>query len=160
YSIIVSQNADLELTASAITASPVEGGNLAYTVTVFNAGPDSATNVVLTDILPAGVTLVSNDPVFGTASGTSGTITRNLGRIANGSAKTGTITVSAADEGAIANTFTVTSDATDSDNSPNDESVTVNSTIGEADQLSATGVPAISTPEGQAIGGNTLLATF
>src|SRR5262249_58484401 len=83
YSIIVSQNADLELTASAITASPVEGGNLAYTVTVFNAGPDSATNVVLTDILPAGGTLVSNDPVVRTSSGTGRTNTWNLGNTPN-----------------------------------------------------------------------------
>jgi uncharacterized repeat protein (TIGR01451 family) len=158
YTVAIAENADLELTATAATPNPVEGGNLTYNVSIVNNGPSDATNVVLTDVLPAGVTLVSSTG-FGTPSGTS-TVTWNLGTIANGSTRSGTVTVMASDEGSIANPFSVTSDGTDSDSSPNDESVTVNSTIGEGDTLSAAGVPAISTPEGQAIGGNTLLATF
>ena len=41
---------------------PAAGDNVTFTVTVSNAGPSTARDVVLTDTLPAGFTLVSVDP--------------------------------------------------------------------------------------------------
>jgi uncharacterized repeat protein (TIGR01451 family) len=52
-------NADLSLT-KVDGADPVAaGGSLTYTITVNNAGPDTATNVTMSDTLPAGTTFVS-----------------------------------------------------------------------------------------------------
>lgn len=44
------------------------GGEISYTLSVFNAGPDEAVNVVLTDTLPANTTFVSTSSNDGTVS--------------------------------------------------------------------------------------------
>ena len=64
-------------------ADPVEaGGQLTYTVTVANLGEDPAAGVVVTEILPAGVTFVSTT---GCAEDDTGVPTCSLGAIpANG----------------------------------------------------------------------------
>ncbi len=50
---------DLELEKS--VSSPDQNGNVTYTVTVTNQGPNAATGVVVTDNLPAGVSHVSHN---------------------------------------------------------------------------------------------------
>ena len=83
-----------------------------YTVTVNNAGPDSATNVIVTDTLPAGVTFVSTT---GCAEDPGGVPTCNLGTISNGGSKMYTVTVTVDGEtlGTITNNVSVGSDAVD-----------------------------------------------
>ncbi len=49
-------------------ASGVAGSNLVYTITVTNLGPATATNAVLTDLLPAGFAFVSATPATATVS--------------------------------------------------------------------------------------------
>lgn len=49
--------ADLSITKSDGSATYTPGGSATYVITVSNAGPDAATGVVVTDNLPAGVTL-------------------------------------------------------------------------------------------------------
>ena len=43
-------------------SSPLEGGTIVYTVYAGNNGPNNATGVQITDVLPSGVTYVSSDP--------------------------------------------------------------------------------------------------
>jgi uncharacterized repeat protein (TIGR01451 family) len=54
-------SADLSIARTA-AASVDAGANLTYTLTVSNAGPDTASNVSVTDVLPGNVTFVSVGP--------------------------------------------------------------------------------------------------
>jgi len=74
------------------TVSP--GAPVTYTITVTNAGPQSASNVTVTDVLPAGTTFVSATPSQGTCSGTT-TVTCTLGAIAANGNATIALTVNA-----------------------------------------------------------------
>jgi uncharacterized repeat protein (TIGR01451 family) len=58
--------ADLSLTKSASTTTPSVGANVTFTITLTNDGPDDATGVQVTDLLPAGLTFVSSTPSVGT----------------------------------------------------------------------------------------------
>ena len=69
------------------------GTTLTYTLTVANAGPDSALATAVVDTLPAGVTFVSAVASVGTASETGGIVTANLGDLASGQGGTVTIQV-------------------------------------------------------------------
>jgi uncharacterized repeat protein (TIGR01451 family) len=53
--------ADLAITQSAAPTSPSLGQNVTFTLTATNNGPNAATGVVLNDLLPAGLTYVSDD---------------------------------------------------------------------------------------------------
>ena len=77
------QQADLVLTKDQSNATPNVGDTITYTVTLNNNGPDDATNVEVTDPLPAGVSFVSASTSEGTydpASGvwTVGTVATSL----------------------------------------------------------------------------------
>ncbi|CAA6824646.1 MAG: Conserved repeat domain-containing protein [uncultured Thiotrichaceae bacterium] len=67
------------------------GDTLIYVLTVANAGPDDATNVAVTDLLPAGLTYVSDDSVGATYVPASGLWT--IGDLANGASMSLRITV-------------------------------------------------------------------
>jgi len=64
--------ADLNVSKTVDDAAPTEGDTITYTVTVTNAGPGPATVVQLTDLLPAGVTLISATPSKGTYDAITG----------------------------------------------------------------------------------------
>lgn len=109
---VVAPLADLTI-SKADSADPVFAGEeLTYTVTVDNAGPDDATNVVVTDTLPAGVTFVSTS---GCAEDPNGVPMCSLGTIAAGGNAMYTIMVMVdiGTDGTITNTASVTSDASD-----------------------------------------------
>ncbi|WP_165872170.1 DUF11 domain-containing protein, partial [Tenacibaculum sp. M341] len=55
------QSADLELTKSVAPTSASVGENVIFTITVSNAGTNTATNVEVTDQLPAGYTYISDN---------------------------------------------------------------------------------------------------
>jgi uncharacterized repeat protein (TIGR01451 family) len=64
------------------------GKNLTVLWKVTNQGPDNATSVALTGGLPVGTSLVSATPSRGTCSVTNGSLTCNLGNLANGATAT------------------------------------------------------------------------
>ncbi|MEI2770081.1 MAG: hypothetical protein V9G98_04870 [Candidatus Competibacter sp.] len=64
--------ADLELTNVVNNATPAVGANVTFTVTLTNKGPDSATDVEVNALLPAGYTLVSATPSSGSYDPTTG----------------------------------------------------------------------------------------
>ena len=107
------------------------GGTIAYTVVVTNDGPSTATNTVLTDPLPDGLTFVDGSSTNGSAvTATGGTVTSNLGTLAVG--ETVTVTINATvDQDFIGSQF-INRATVDSDESVptfDDETTTVDGTI-------------------------------
>jgi uncharacterized repeat protein (TIGR01451 family) len=114
----LAEQADLEI-SKADSPDPVTvGDNLTYTITVTNLGPDAATNVVVTDTLPSGVTFVSASPG---CVHSAGVVTCNLGNIPAGDSVTITIVVTVTAPGTISNTATVTSDTLDPNTANNSD---------------------------------------
>lgn len=110
--IVSSGDADLALVKTVTSTGPyVVGSNITYQLSVTNNGPDGATNVVVTDPLPAGSSFVSASPGCSFAAGT---ITCTAATLANGASTAFNVTVQATIQGAVVNTATVDSDETDS----------------------------------------------
>jgi uncharacterized repeat protein (TIGR01451 family) len=77
--------------------SGVESGeSFTYTITVTNTGSGTAQDVVVTDTVPAGLTIVDVDGPGCSSSGNG--VTCNVGDLASGESATITITVTATDE--------------------------------------------------------------
>ena len=127
--LFVSGTASANL-AIAKTASPNPGtslANLTYRITVTNNGPSPATNVTLTDQLPAGPVLVSVIPPQGASCSGTTTITCNLNSIANGSTAIVNITLTPQAAGQLSNTASAM--ATETDPDTNDNSTTIQTTV-------------------------------
>jgi uncharacterized repeat protein (TIGR01451 family) len=63
--INVPASADIAVTKTVNNATPNYLGNVVFTVTVQNNGPDDATGVKLSDLLPAGLVWISDNPSQG-----------------------------------------------------------------------------------------------
>lgn len=98
--------------ASAASAHP--GQQIAYELVASNAGPSSATDVTVTDTLPAELSLVSASPEC-TPSGQ--TVTCQLAALPAGTTRTFTVTARVADTatGELRNTATISSATPDAD---------------------------------------------
>ena len=109
-------SADLTITKTTPTTSIPAGGNVTYTITVGNAGPSTATNVVVNDTLPAGLQFVSATPSQGTCNAASPVVC-NLGTILAGANATITLVAQATGtQASVVNTASATSpDATGPD---------------------------------------------
>jgi uncharacterized repeat protein (TIGR01451 family) len=79
---ITVNGADLEITNSLDNITPNENDTVTYTTTLDNNGPLDATGVIITDVLPAGVTYVSSTADEGSYDASTGIWT--VGNIANG----------------------------------------------------------------------------
>ncbi len=113
--------ADLSIFKSDSPDPVLTGGELTYTLSVSNDGPEDATGVNVGDTLPAGVTLVSAEPSQGTCD-VSGVpvITCSLGDLPAFDFASVTIVVTAPSvPGTITNTATVSSGTPDPDTSNN-----------------------------------------
>ncbi len=108
---------------------------ITYTILLANAGPDNATNIVLEDILPAGLTFVSS-PDF---THNAGVLTLQLPLLANGGSKTFTYKLKAVRTGTLINIAQVKSaDQHDSDSTPGNSS-TVNEDDDDDEIIHVTG---------------------
>ena len=118
--------ADLRITKTDSVDPVIAGGTMSYTLTVTNDGPSAATNVVVTDVLPAGLTFSGATASQGTVNNASGTVTANLGNLANGASATVTINVNVSPTatGTLSNTATVTGTQTDDDATNNSDTET------------------------------------
>lgn len=132
--VVLDISTDLSVVKTDSTDPVAPGGNFTYTLAVTNNGPADALNVVVTDTLPAGVNYVSgsvNAP-GATCSENGGTVTCNMGNIANTGSVNATIEVTAPSaEGTITNTASVKGDQADTE--------TANSTDSEDTSIAAGG---------------------
>jgi len=83
---------DIEVEKTASTLSPEFGEAFTYTITVTNNGPDEATNLVVTENLPAGISYISH--VASAGSWNNGTGLWTIASLAAGNSATLVITVS------------------------------------------------------------------
>ena len=97
--------ADLGLGKSAAD-TVLAANDLTYTISVTNFGPSTASSVVVTDALPAGVTFVS---ASGNGVNNAGVASWNLGDLANGAVSNVTVTVTVSADGSLTNTASVSS---------------------------------------------------
>jgi|GEM_PF-3981317 len=113
--------ADLSLVKEISNPNPAIGENVTYTITVTNAGPDIATNTVVSDPLPAGVTYVGCTTTMGACAYDAGShiVTVTVGDMAMGDTVTITIEVTVDEAGSLDNTAIVYSDAGDPNSGDN-----------------------------------------
>lgn len=135
---VARQLADLSIAKTANATQFVPGAPAVYTIVVTNNGPGPAANVVVTDVLPAGTTLLSATTTQGSCSG-SATVTCTLGTL--GAPATATITLEVRlplTPGPVVNTATVTS--SDGDPTPANNAATATITVTGA----PAGIPTLS----------------
>src|SRR6266540_3622997 len=120
------------------------GGNITYTLTVRNDGPQLATSVTLSDVIPVNTTFVSVTPAAGwscppLAVGGTGTQTCTIAMLAPLSAASFTLVVKVnsgtASGAVISNTATVSSSTTDPNSANN--TATTTTVVGVAAELCA-----------------------
>jgi uncharacterized repeat protein (TIGR01451 family) len=126
-------SADLSIEKTAEGSSALVGDTITWTITVANAGPDEATNVVLTDVLPSGVTLLTD--LSGICTIDAGVATCALGDLASGGSVEIDVLTSADEAGTPVNAVEIASDVADPDESDNSSSAEV--TVTEPGEPSA-----------------------
>jgi len=134
-----SRLADL-VVAKTGSVTAVAGGQATYTVTVTNSGPSDAADVVITDVLPAGMTLDSFSTTLPGCANTPGSLNCSIGTLAVGATATVDLIVdvepNTADAAVLANQATATTSTTDPD--PTSNSSVVNTTIARSADLELT----------------------
>src|ERR1035441_5151232 len=92
----VNQLADIGVTGAAVPNPGLVGGTLTYIFTVTNIGPNTASSVAFTNLLPAGVTLVSAGTSQGNLLTTPTSVIGSLGGLNVGASATVTSVVAVA----------------------------------------------------------------
>jgi uncharacterized repeat protein (TIGR01451 family) len=138
---ITPQGADLGLGMIVSNANPNINDVVTFTITLNNAGPNQATNVQVSDLLPTGLSLQGSNASQGTyVSGVW-----NVGAVSTSAAATLTIQAKVTASGAQTNTATIThSDQSDPTNANNSASASIGtgSSAASAPTISMTFAPA------------------
>lgn len=106
----------------------VAGGAFTWNVSVTNRGGASATNVVLTDTLPAGVSYVGHTASQGTSGESGGVVTNNVGTLAPGATATLAVNVNAGNTPMLVST-TAAATLAETDPTPSNNTATESTRI-------------------------------
>ncbi len=146
---LVGLRSDLQITKSVSPPTPGPGNTVTYTITYVNAGPDPVVNVVITDLVPAGVT----GPSFTTSSVTGSppvvrpatTFIWDVARLNSGQG--GTITITGQVSGSlgngtvVGNTASIATTTIIFDSNTANNSQTANFTVNAPPTATATNTP-------------------
>lgn len=146
---------DLQVVATASPADSVSiNSALTYSVTVTNAGPKPANNIVVTNTLPQGVTFVSATEASGTpCTHVAGVVTCTVDTKNVNEQATITIQVtSPATEDNL--TFNVQVNATETELTPENNATSVQTTVSNNANIDLAVVDAVATPNSVNIGDN------
>jgi hypothetical protein len=121
--VFIPAQADLEVTKTVDNPTPIFGTPITYTITVTNHGPDTATNVIVADPLPTGLTFIAAAASQGTYDAATGIWF--VGTLANGASAVLHLTVQTAQDGPIVNNAVGGADQLDPDLSNNQATVPV-----------------------------------
>jgi uncharacterized repeat protein (TIGR01451 family) len=130
----VNPQANLQVTKAASTNAVAVGGLAPFLITITNLGPNTASNITVTDVLPPGLAYSSAGVPGGTSfNETNGLWTIPLLAAGNGYALA--LTATASNAGTLTNTATLTSSAPPNTNANNSASavVTVTAALPAAD---------------------------
>ncbi|MCL4870954.1 MAG: DUF11 domain-containing protein [Anaerolineae bacterium] len=117
--------ANIAVNKTASAAEVMVGEPITYTLTITNLGTFTATNVLVTDTLPAGVSYVSTVPSQGSCQQVAGVVQCNLGQMLNQASASIIVVVTATQPGEAVNQAEVSSDLVDPDTGNNSASATV-----------------------------------
>ncbi len=151
---VVAPQSDLSVTKSDAPDPVFANQPFTYTIAIANGGPVTATNVVMTDTLPAGVTISAINGAPGLCQNTAGTVACAMGDLPSGGAISATLSVTTTLGGMITNSVIVAADQVDP-NPANNTAATNTVVIALAD-LSLTSVVSPTT----AFVGQTLMYTL
>lgn len=142
--------ADVAVVKTASQPAVEAGDPISFTLTVSNVGPSNATDVVLTDALPAGFLHTGTDAPSGVACATDGPAIRCVwDALAAGATQSVTVhaTVAAdAPAGTVTNTASVAAPAEDTDTSNNSDSADVEVTQSADIRIAKSASPATGVP--------------
>ena len=114
--------ADLTITKTDSRDPVLVDSQFQYSLQINNLGPSPATNVVVTDSLPAQLSFVSATSTQGSCSFSSPTVTCQLGTLAQGANAAVVITVTGSTPVTVTNTATVTANEPDGNSTNNSSS--------------------------------------
>src|SRR5262249_54689936 len=124
-------DADVAVSKSVTPTTALVGDTVTMFVSVLNNGPNGASSVAVTDVLPAGLSLVSASPQQGTYVPSSGQW--QVGDLQNGANATLTITALVTQPGVITNTATKTAANEPDPNTSNDSAIATLNAAASAD---------------------------
>ncbi len=117
---VTARSADLSLTKTVDISAPTVGQDVTFTIILSNAGPSAANNVLVKDLLPAGLAFVSSTQSQGSHISSSGIWT--VGSVNASGSATLTITATVQSAGTLTNIAEVTAaDEFDPDSTPNNQ---------------------------------------
>ncbi len=135
-SVTATPSADLSVTKTVSTDPLPQGGAVTYTLVVANAGPSTATGVILADDLPPELTGATTSSAGCTVTGQR--LRCALGQLTEGSSASVQVTATVSPDAGptVSNTATVEADTDDPD--PSDDSATIETPIASSPAVELT----------------------
>ena len=135
---VIVRTANLSIVKSVSQTTATAGDQFNWILDITNHGPDTATNVVVSDTIPAQFEVIGTFPTAGlSCTNTANAVQCTTAALANGATVRTVVQVrvlAAASPGLVTNTATVTTDGSDSDTTDNTSSasITVTATANQA----------------------------
>jgi uncharacterized repeat protein (TIGR01451 family)/LPXTG-motif cell wall-anchored protein len=136
--VVIVRSANLSIAKSVSQTTATAGDQFNWILDITNHGPDTATNVVVSDTIPAQFEVIGTFPTAGlSCTNTANAVQCTAAALANGATVRSIVQVrvlAAAAPGLVTNTATVTTDGSDSDTTDNTSSasITVTATANQA----------------------------